>query len=149
MHKEPADQSDTAAWERYNQLHREAMKGWIQQFTDDYDLSHYGWKELVDRDGALSEEEVVAVFESDVREAEEAEHSSLGSVRAAQFLLKRKVRPELAMATLEKARELQEQERMRDGRDTNRSADDIAEAEAGLDLGSATLLPKCSRQRDS
>lgn len=132
--KEPEDQSDTAAWAKYDRQYQEAMQGWIQQFTDDYDLSHYGWKELVDRDGALTEKEVVAVFESDVREAEEAEHSSLGSVRGAQFLLKRKVRPELAMATLEKARELQEQERMRDGRDTNRSTDDIAEAEAGLDL---------------
>jgi hypothetical protein len=48
--------------------------------------------------------------------------------------LKRKVRPELAMATLEKARKLQVQERTRDGRDANRSADDIADAEASLDL---------------
>ena len=126
-HKEPADQSDTAAWERYNQQHREAMKGWIQQFTDDYNFSHYEWKELVDRDGALSEKEVLALFESDLREAEEAEFLSLGSARAAQFLLKRKVRPEVAMATLEKARKIQEQERGRDRRDTNRTADDIAE----------------------
>ncbi|MDP9338910.1 MAG: redoxin family protein [Acidobacteriota bacterium] len=133
-HKEPEDQSDTAAWERYNQQYQKAREGWSQQFTDDYGLSHYGWKELVDSDGALSEKEVLALFESDVREAEEAEYPSLGSVRAAQSLLKRKVRPELAMATLEKARKLQVQERTRDGRDTNRSADDIAEAEAGLDL---------------
>jgi thiol-disulfide isomerase/thioredoxin len=134
LHKEPKDQSDTAAWEKYDRQYQEAVKGWTQQFTDDYDLSHYGWTKLVDRDGALSEKEVLALFESDVREAEEAEYPSLGSVRAAQFLLKRKVRPELAMATLEKARKLQVQERTRDGRDANRSADDIADAEAGLDL---------------
>ena len=133
-HKEPEDQSDTAAWERYNRQYQEAVKGRIQQFPDDYYLSHYAWKELVDRDGALSEKEVLALFESDVREAEEAEFLSLGSAEAAQSLLKRKVRPELAMATLEKARKLQEQERMRDGRDTNRTAEDIAEAEVGLDL---------------
>jgi len=132
-HKEPGDQSDTAAWERYTQQHRDALKGWIQQFTDDYSLSHYGWKELVDRDGALSEKEVLAIFESDLRQAEEAEYLSFGSAMASHFLLQRKVRPELALATLEKARKLQEQERKRDARDTNRSADDIAEAEAGLD----------------
>src|SRR5207237_3050132 len=62
-HKEPEDR-DTAAWERYNQQYREAVKGRIQQFPDDYNLSHYGWKELVDRDGALSEKEVLALFES-------------------------------------------------------------------------------------
>ena len=134
LHKEPQDQNDTAAWERYNQQYREAMKEWIQQFTDDDNLSHYGWKELVDRDGSLSEKELLALFESDVKESAEAEYSTLGSVTAAQSLLKRNVRTELAMATFEKARTLQAQERIRDGRDTNRTAEDIAEAEADLDL---------------
>jgi thiol-disulfide isomerase/thioredoxin len=133
-HKEPEDESDTAAWAKYDGLYREAMKGWIQQFTDDYYLSHYGWKELVDRDGVLSEKEVLALFESDVKEAEEAEYLSLGSAMAAKSLLKHNVRPEVAMATLEKARKIQEQERIRDGRDTNRIAADIAEKEAFLDM---------------
>jgi thiol-disulfide isomerase/thioredoxin len=134
LHKEPEDESDTAAWEKYDRQYREAMKGWVQQFTDDYYLSQYGWKELVDRDGALSKKEVLALFESDVKGAEEAEYVNLGSVVAAQSLLKHNVRPEVAMATLEKARGIQEQERMRDGRDSNRSVDDIADAEALLDL---------------
>jgi hypothetical protein len=132
-HKGPEDQSDTAAWERYNREYQEAVKGRIQQFPDDYYLSHYGWKELVDRDGALSEKEVLTLFESDVKEAEEAEYTSMVPVWGAQSLLKRKVRPELAMATLEKARKLEEQQRMRDGRDTNRSADEITDAKARLD----------------
>jgi thiol-disulfide isomerase/thioredoxin len=139
-HPEPADQSDTAAWERYNHQHREAMKGWIPQFTDDYNFSHYEWKELVDRDGPMSEEEVLALFESDLRESEEAEYLSLGSARAAHLLLKRKVRPEMAMATLEKARKLQEQELGRDRRDTNRTADDIAEEAARLDLVGRSIV---------
>src|SRR5207249_629730 len=68
------------------------------------------------------------------RQAEEAEFSlSFGSAMASHFLLQRKVRPELALATLEKARKLQEQEHKRDERDTNRSADDIVSAEAELD----------------
>ncbi|MGA8765337.1 MAG: hypothetical protein WB562_20900, partial [Candidatus Sulfotelmatobacter sp.] len=92
LHKEPADESDTAAWEKYDREYREAMKGWIQQFTDDYYLSHYGWKELVDRDGALPEKEVLALFESDVKESEEAEYLSLESTMAAKFLLKHNVR---------------------------------------------------------
>ncbi len=134
LHKEPEDESDTAGWERYDRQYKEAMKGWIQQFPDDYNLSHYGWKELVDRDGALSEKEVLALFDSDMKEWEETEHVNLGSAMAAKSLLKHNVRPEVAVATLGKARGLQEQERMRDGRDTNRSADDIADAEAFLDM---------------
>ena len=133
-HPEPADQSDTVAWERYNQQHREAMKRWIEQFTDDYQCSNYEWKELVDRDGPLSEKEVLALFESDLKEAEEAEFLSSGSARAAHFLLRRKVRPEVAMATLEKARQIQEQERGRERRDTNRTPDAIVEEKARLDL---------------
>jgi len=140
LHKEPEDQSDTAAWERYNQQYREAMKGWIQQFTDDYELSHYGWKESVDRDGATSEKEVLALFESDVTESEEAEYSSLRSAMAAQSLLKHNVRPELAMAALEKARKLQAQERIRDERDTNRTAEDIAEAKGYLDIRERSIV---------
>jgi len=134
LHKEPEDESDTAGWERYDRQYKEAMKGWIQQFPDDYNLSHYGWKELVDRDGALSEKEVLALFDSDMKEWEETEHVNLGSAMAAKSLLKHNVRPEVAVATLGKARGIQEQERMRDGRDTNRSADDIADAEAFLDM---------------
>jgi thiol-disulfide isomerase/thioredoxin len=140
LHKEPDDQADTAAWEKYDRLHQEAVKGWIQQFTDDYSLSHYGWKELVDRDGTLSEKEVLALFESDVKQAEEAEFLSFGSARAAHLLLQRKVRPEVAMATLEKARQIQEQERGRDRRDTNRNADDIADAEASLDMQKRAIV---------
>jgi thiol-disulfide isomerase/thioredoxin len=140
LHKEPEDESDTAAWESYDRQYREAMKGWIQQFTDDYYLSHYGWKELVDRDGVLSEKEVLALFESDVKEAEEAEYLSLESARAAESLLKHNVRPEVARATLEKARGIQEQDRMLDERDTNRSADEIAETKALLDMGERYIV---------
>ena len=139
-HPEPADQSDTAAWELYNQQHREAMKGWIQQFTDDYQYSHYEWKELVDRDGPLSEKEVLALFESDLRESEEAEFLSSGAARAAHFLLKRRVRPDVAMATLEKTMKIQEQERGRDRRDTNRPPDAIADEAARLDLVGRSIV---------
>ena len=125
------------------------MKGWIQQFTDDYQYSHYEWKELVDRDGPLSEKEVLALFESDLKEAEEAEFLSSGSARAAHFLLKRRVRPEVAMATLEKTMKIQEQERGRERRDTNRTPDAIADEAARLDLVGRSLLPKCSPQPDS
>jgi len=134
LHKKTEDESDTAAWERYDRQYREAMKGWIEQFTDDYYLSHYGWKELVDRDGPLSEKDVLALFESDVRQLEELENLNWESSMETGFLLKHNVRPEVAMATLEKARWIEEQERIRDKRDTNRSADDIAESETQLDF---------------
>jgi len=134
-HKEPEDQGDTAAWERYDRQYREAMKGWIEQFTGDYYLSHYGWKELVDRDGPLSEKDVLALFESDVRQVEAGEYLGLWSLPVlTQLFLKHNLRPEVAMATIAKARWLEEQERMRDKRDTNRSADDIAESEIQLDM---------------
>jgi thiol-disulfide isomerase/thioredoxin len=82
----------------------------------------------------MSEKDVLALFESDVREAEEAEFLSLQSATAAQSLLKHKIRPDLAMAALEKARNVQAQEHARDQRDTNRSDDEIADAGPSLDL---------------
>lgn len=134
LHKEPEDQGDTLAWQKYDAEYSNALKGWIQQFPDDYYLSHYGWKESVDRYGDLSEKKALALFESDVKYSEETESLSLGSIWAAQFLLKHSVHPEAAMATLEKARRIEEQERIRDNRDANRRADDIAETETQLDF---------------
>ena len=134
LHKEPTNQSDTAGWESYDRQYRDAVKEWIHQFTDDYYFSHYGWKESLDRYGDLSEKEVLALFESDVKQMEEAERLNLGSVWETQFFLKRNLRPEVAMATMEKARWIEKQERIRDKRDTNRSVDDIAESETQLDM---------------
>jgi len=79
LHKEPEDQGDTLAWQKYDAEYSNAWKGWIQQFPDDYYLSHYGWKESVDRYGDLSEKKALALFESDVKYSEETEFLSLGS----------------------------------------------------------------------
>jgi len=77
LHKEPRPKRTQPPREKYAGVPG-SRKGWTQQFTDDYDLSHYAWKKLVDRDGALSEKEVLALFESDVREAEEADIPTWG-----------------------------------------------------------------------
>ena len=39
VHKEPEDQNDAKAWAAYNQVHKEALKGWIRDFTEVTDLS--------------------------------------------------------------------------------------------------------------
>ena len=134
LHKKPEDQGDTPAWQKYNREYREAVKAWIRQFPDDYYLSHYGWKELVDRDDTLPEQEVLAWFESDLKQMEETEYPNLGSLWDTQSFLKHNVRPELAMAAMEKATWIEQQERMRDERDTNRTADEIAESEIQRDF---------------
>ena len=129
------------AWEHYQEQVRGSLElDGIKQFTDDYYITHYAWTDAVDRDGALSEKEVLALFESDKREAEES-NSRIGRARAAEFLLKRNVRPDLAMETLKEARQVQADEITRDRkRRESKTPTDIADSEAGLDIASRYIV---------
>jgi thiol-disulfide isomerase/thioredoxin len=69
-----------------------------------------------------------------VKQLEETEYLSLASMWETQFFLKRNIPPEVAMAPTEEAMWAEEQERMRDERDTNRSLDEIDESKTQRDF---------------
>src|SRR6266404_1067999 len=54
-HKEPEDQSDTEAWAKYDSAHKEALKGWIQDYPDDTSLQRYDWFSAIYDEAKLSE----------------------------------------------------------------------------------------------
>lgn len=39
-HKEPEDQTDRAAWDKFNGAYDEALKGWLARFTESRELQH-------------------------------------------------------------------------------------------------------------
>lgn len=129
-HKRPEDQKDTSAWANYDSERKAAQKEWIHQFTDDYYLTHYAWTDMIEHDEGLSEKEVLEVFENDVKQAEESNSQYVWYyVKAAEYLLKHKMRPERAVQVLEEAENILARERESAQLNTNRTAEEIATSE--------------------
>src|SRR5580704_6649780 len=62
-HKEPEDQKDAKAWAAYNQIHKEALKGWIRDFTEVTDLSRQSWFYEIFYDYTIPEKEGIAMVD--------------------------------------------------------------------------------------
>src|SRR5713101_7957536 len=69
-HKVPEDQIDSAAWVKWEQEYKDVLKTWIREFPDDFYLQNYAWANAIEYDDGLSEEEVLYVFEADLKAAE-------------------------------------------------------------------------------
>jgi hypothetical protein len=54
-HQELEDQKDLKAWTAYNQADKEALQGWIHQFTEVSNLSRDAWFYAVFNDNSISE----------------------------------------------------------------------------------------------
>lgn len=103
-HNMPEDQKDAAAWAQWEQEYRNALKMWIRDFPDDYDLEHRNWVYAIQLDTGLSEKEVLQVFEADLELAEHSwSPSPSGYLLAARFLLRHKVQPRRALDALRQA----------------------------------------------
>jgi thiol-disulfide isomerase/thioredoxin len=93
-HEMPEDQKDRAAWSKWEQEHKAALREWIREFPDDYYLQHYAWANAIRYDEGLSEKEVFQLFEAD---------RSYAAAAAAEFLLQHKVQPRRALDALHQA----------------------------------------------
>ena len=98
-HKEPEDQSDAAAWNKYNAEHYAAVKGWMTQFTENRFVQHDLWFYTISGDRDLSEKELLQAFDDHVAEItqEYEQPSSWGYLGAAGFLVEHKWQPERAI----------------------------------------------------
>lgn len=102
-HEMPEDQKDRAAWAKWEQEYKAALREWIREFPDDYYLQHYAWANAIAYDEGLSEKEVLQVFEADLDSAERGWSDPWGYIAAAEFLLRHKVQPRRALDALHQA----------------------------------------------
>ena len=107
-HPKPEDQTDKAAWAKWQIGYKEALKGWISQFTESTFLERYAWFYAIYDDDTISEKDGIAVLDAylDAHHAYDVPTwSSMNYVNAAEFLLDKKWQPERAFKMLREARE--------------------------------------------
>lgn len=148
--KEPEDQADKAAWEKYDAAHKEALKGWMRDYPDNTYLQRYAWFYEISDDDALPEAEGIAAldhFRTAVADYEAPQYWY--PLNAALFLTTHKWQPTRAMDLANRARDLVAKSRQRAKEDDNLSADDAknhAEGKIWQDQMLAAILLKAARQ---
>ena len=78
-HKEPDDQADAAAWNKYHSEYKVALKGWIARFTEVRELQHDDWFDTITEDPDATSEEGLRIQDAPVvRNVERQEASQPG-----------------------------------------------------------------------
>jgi thiol-disulfide isomerase/thioredoxin len=132
-HKEPEDQTNAAAWAKYQQEYEEALKRWIRDFTDDTFLERDAWFYALDNYDSLpvSEKDGIAAMDAFLRSAGEFEAPArLGSYDedAADFLVEHHWQPKRALDLLGQARDSLDKSEARDLDNDNQTAEEAADA---------------------
>ncbi len=108
-HKEPEDQKDTAAWDGYEAAYKEAVKGWIAQFTESRYVQHELPFNVIFDETGLTEKEGLAALDDYLTEISEYQRPPYyGFSSAGSFLVEHKWQPERALDLLRKADTLTE-----------------------------------------
>jgi len=124
IHKEPEDQKDTGAWASYDSAYKEAVKGWMVQFTESRYVQHQLWFSVIFDDTGLTLKEGLAVLDDYLTEISEYQRQPYyGFTSAGSFLVEHKWQPLRALDLFRKAETLTEDWRERRNGD-NLSAED-------------------------
>jgi len=96
--KEPMDESDTAAWSRYQKEHEKAVMGWIRNYPDDTYLQRYGWFDTILEDDTISEKEGIAALDAHLQSIKDFDPANFwGYFEAAEFLVEHRWQPTRAI----------------------------------------------------
>ena len=113
-HKEPEDQKDTAAWDKYHRAYRAALKDWIARFTDSRELQHEEWFYAIWNDPDVPVEEGLRAVDDYLTETSAYQPPAIGNhLWAAEFLLDHKWQPRRVFDLLRDADKLMDQWHMR------------------------------------
>jgi thiol-disulfide isomerase/thioredoxin len=149
-HKEPEDQKDAAAWKKYNDAHKEALKGWILEYPDSDYLQRYSWYYAVSDDDTLPEKEGIAALDHFLKAMADYELPQYGvPANAAEFLTDHGWQPARAIELLNSARALAANENERARKNDDLSADsekELKDQEIWENQGLARTLLKAAKQ---
>lgn len=127
-HKEPEDQTDSAAWATYQKEYEEAVKDWMRDFPGETGLQRYDWYFAIQGDDTISEKEGIAALDNFLQSVQDYEPHNLWPFKyagAAQFLIYHKWQPARALKLAQDALTLDAQEVARQQDEDNLSDDDI------------------------
>ncbi len=123
VNKKPEDPRDAAAWAKYHELYKQALKGWMRDFPED--VAHDAWFNAIFDEDSLTERDGIAVMDEYLRHSTEYDPpGSRAKFRAADFLLKHKWQPSRALDLLKQAKTESDRERALHGPNDNLSAED-------------------------
>ena len=149
-HKEPEDQNDAAAWEKYHEDYKEALKGWIRQYPDDIYLRRYEWFYALMDDPTLAEKEGTAALDQFLKAVDDYSQPQYWNVmNPADFLTDHGWEPARAIGLLNQARALSAKEDERALKDDDLSADEVkglATQEIWKNLSFAGTMLKAAKQ---
>jgi len=133
-HSKPEDQTDAAAWTKWQKEYREALKGWIRDYPDNTYLQHYAWFYAIQADDTLTEKDGIAAMDSFLQSARDYDpprYSDDACESAASFLVEKKWQPARALDLLEQARTIIEKNRAIDPAKDNLTDEDIKNHKEG------------------
>jgi thiol-disulfide isomerase/thioredoxin len=124
--KEPEDQNDAAAWKKYNEDYKEALKGWIRQYPDSIYLQRYAWFYTLLDDDTLAEKEGIAALDQFLKAMDDYSQPQYWNLtNAADFLTDHGWQPARAIELGNQARTLSAKEDERALKDDDLSADEV------------------------
>ncbi len=128
-HPQPEDQTDTAAWTKYQKDYEEALKGWVREFTDSPYLQHdaWFWFYTINQNETVTEKEGIAALDAYLQAARDYESPidyGDDEESAAEFLVKKKWQPARALALLEDAKAIAARNRATEETKDNLSDED-------------------------
>ena len=149
-HKEPQNQGDTAAWEKYDADYVAAVKGWIQEFLEDAYLQRYGWFYAIYNDDKLSENDGIAALDHFLKETGDYDAPEYWSfINVASFLTQHGWQPTRAIDLLNQAQSLANKQAERDRKNDNLSDEELKqqkESELYQKQTIAGILLKAAKQ---
>lgn len=96
-HKEPEDHKDAKAWAAWNQAYKEALKGWIRDFTDVTYLGRQSWFYAIYDDDTIPEKEGIAAAEHFLKASLDYDRPASNSyLNVAGYLIQHKWEPKRA-----------------------------------------------------
>jgi thiol-disulfide isomerase/thioredoxin len=134
-HKQPTDQKDAAAWDRYLAARRQVYEGWIKEYPE---VAYLRWSQFSGStyEKSLSEADGLRLMERALEWEIAHQPEPYGAYwNAADFLLQRKLQPARALEFMREAAAQRRIEAARNALDDNSSTDDKrGETRTDLDL---------------
>jgi thiol-disulfide isomerase/thioredoxin len=129
-HPKPEDQTDTAAWTKWQQEYEEAAKGWVRQFTDGTGQEST-WFYAIQNDSAITEKDGIAATDAYLHAARDHESpSDYGEYEesAAEFLVEKKWQPARALELLQNSKAISAKYRAQEDPKDNQSDEEAKDS---------------------
>jgi thiol-disulfide isomerase/thioredoxin len=127
-HKEPDDETDTAAWRKHQQEYEKAVKDWMRQYPENTFLQRYAWFYAIQDDDMISEDKGIAAVNAYLQSVKDFDPPGVWMwqySQAAEFLIRHRWQPTRAIELVKQARASHESEFAPAEEDDNISDDQV------------------------